>query len=363
MDAHVVNFTLYPMTGAFAGSEGGYRGYLEGRPTYTFDMLLAEVKRRHPSTDPKQLRTDAEHLFDTAASVAEEQLVNVQFGDYILLRPYMGGKFKKSNSQFNPAEHSVNMRAICRKELKIDFSQWTFHNATNEKALRVDSVNSVGADRDTEVTLNLDFEINGNNTNLLADLAGLEPKDRVEFACTKPDGTKLSGEVEVVHSSLHTIVCRWPAALDASTVGGTVMFVVYGRCNDPDAFQQTAPTKEVVIVAGETPPGPTPTGPTVTAINSGTFLEGGGCVVHGENMRFADEYPGNHVIIKDSEGTDMGAMISTDESIPVTEESFGLTIDAGTPFTEGAEYVFAFAMLDADGEPVTVTQTARYVSE
>ena len=58
MDAHVVNFTLYPMTGAFAGSEGGYRGYLEGRPTYTFDMLLAEVKRRHPSTDPKQLRTD-----------------------------------------------------------------------------------------------------------------------------------------------------------------------------------------------------------------------------------------------------------------------------------------------------------------
>ena len=106
-----------------------------------------------------------------------------------------------------------------------------------------------------------------------------------------------------------------------------------------------------------------PTGPTVTAINGGTFLEGGGCVVHGENMRFADEYPGNHVIIKDSEGTDMGAMISTDESIPVTEESFGLTIDAGTPFTEGAEYTFEFSMLDADDQPVTVTQTARYVAE
>ena len=120
----------------------------------------------------------------------------------------------------------------------------------------------------------------------------------------------------------------------------------------------------VTILAGETPPEPpVPTGPTVTAINSGTFLEGGGCVVHGENMRFADEYPGNHVIIKDSEGTDMGAMISTDESIPVTEESFGLTIDAGTPFTDGAAYVFQFEMLDEGGQPVTVTQTARYVAE
>ena len=56
----------------------------------------------------------------------------------------MGGKFKKSNSQFNPAGHPMNMRAICQKELKIDFSQWTFHNATDDKALCVDSVNSGG---------------------------------------------------------------------------------------------------------------------------------------------------------------------------------------------------------------------------
>ena len=264
MDAHVVNFTLRPLPLSMF-PRGGYQGYLEGRPTYTFEMLLAEVNRRYPGTDPKQLRTDAEHLLDTAASLAEERLANVQLGDYILLRPYMGGKFEKANSRFDPAKHSVNLRALCRKELKPDFSQWTFHNATNEKAMRVDSVNSVGAASDTEVTLGCDLEVNGGNLNLLADRPDLEPKDRVEFHCTKPDGTTLSGEVEVVSSSIHTITCRWPAALDASSVGGMVTFSVYGRCNDPDAMQQTASTREVVILAGEEPPVPEPTLEKVTA--------------------------------------------------------------------------------------------------
>ena len=44
------------------------------------------------------------------------QIISRFSAGYILLRPYMGGKFKKSNNQFNPAEHSVKMRAICRKE-------------------------------------------------------------------------------------------------------------------------------------------------------------------------------------------------------------------------------------------------------
>lgn len=44
-------------------------------------------------------------------------------------------------------------------------------------------------------------------------------------------------------------------------------------------------------------------------------------------------------------------------------DPFALSISVGQEMTPGAEYVFAFAMLDEDGEPVTVTQTARYVSE
>ena len=40
-------------------------------------------------------------------------------------------------------------------------------------------------------------------------------------------------------------------------------------------------------------------------------------------------------------------------------EQFALSISVGQEMTPGAEYTFEFAMLDEDGEPVTVTQTAR----
>ena len=59
-------------------------------------------------------------------------------------------------------------------------------------------------------------------------------------------------------------------------------------------------------------------------------------------------------------GDDMEAMVSTDDEMPVTESRFGLNIDEGTPLTDGEEYTFEFAMLDAEGQPVTVTKTARW---
>ena len=39
---------------------------------------------------------------------------------------------------------------------------------------------------------------------------------------------------------------------------------------------------------------------------------------------------------------------------------FGLNIDEGIPLTDGAEYTFEFSMLDAEGQPMTVTKTARW---
>ena len=56
----------------------------------------------------------------------------------------------------------------------------------------------------------------------------------------------------------------------------------------------------------------------------------------------------------------MGAMISDDLEVPFSPTRFGLNIDEGNPLTDGEEYTFEFEMLDADGEPVTVTQTARW---
>ena len=77
-------------------------------------------------------------------------------------------------------------------------------------------------------------------------------------------------------------------------------------------------------------------------------------------MRFADEFPGNHLVIRNQTGDDVEAMISTDSDVPVTETRFGLIIDEGLPLTDGEEYTFEFEMLDAGGMPVTVTQTARW---
>ena len=103
-----------------------------------------------------------------------------------------------------------------------------------------------------------------------------------------------------------------------------------------------------------------PVGPTVTAINDGTFHAGAGNVITGANMRFADAFPGNHILIKDAQGTDMEAMISTDAEIPVTETRFALNLDEGQPLTDGEEYTFEFDMVDGDNQPVTVTSKARW---
>ena len=144
--------------------------------------------------------------------------------------------------------------------------------------------------------------------------------------------------------------------------GGDYKLVVKSRAGDAGGPLQTS-FRKVKYLRVVDPEPPTPTGPTVTAINDGTFHAGGGNVVTGANMRFADEFPGNHLVIKDSEGTDMEAMISDDDSTPVTETSFALNIDAGNPLTDGEEYTFEFAMVDSAGQPVTVTHTARWQSE
>ena len=126
---------------------------------------------------------------------------------------------------------------------------------------------------------------------------------------------------------------------------------------------RTSSPKVVTVKEGATPPGPTPVGPTVTAINDGTFHAGAGNVITGANMRFADAFPGNHILIKDAQGTDMEAMISTDAEIPVTETRFALNLDEGQPLTDGEEYTFEFDMVNADNQPVTVTSKARWQAE
>lgn len=276
----------------------------------------------------------------------------IKFGDYFYGRPYLQGTVD-GNGRLN-STNSITVRLYKGNSFKLSTDDFTMEFDGAGDAVKVDFImgdtsDAGGNTRGTVVT-GAPVVIQGRNLYAAGDT------NKVYFS-------EVDGEDEVEVDTFTSqgdgiLVFAWPSGL----VAGKSYNVTVQR-TDVNGVSRVATGKTVTVVAGSTPPGPTPTGPTVTAINSGTFLEGGGTVVHGENMRFEDQYPGNHVVIKDSEGTDMGAMISTDESIPVTEESFGLTIDAGTPFTEGDEYTFEFSMVDADGQPVTVSQTARYVSE
>ena len=277
----------------------------------------------------------------------------IKFGDYFYGRPYLSGTVD-TNGRLN-STNSINVRLYKGGSFKRTLDDFRLEFDGAGDAVKVDYImgDYAGAGGNTRGTIVTNAPVLIEGRNLFA--AG--DTNKVYFSEVGGDG-----EVEVdtfTSQGDGLLAFAWPSGLTA----GKSYDVTVQRV-DVNGQSRISSGKTVTVVAGATPPGPTPpVEPTVTAINGGTFLEGGGTVVHGENMRFEDQYPGNHVVIKDSEGTDMGAMISTDESIPVTEESFGLTIDAGTPFTEGADYTFEFSMLDADGEPVTVTQTARYVSE
>ena len=136
--------------------------------------------------------------------------------------------------------------------------------------------------------------------------------------------------------------------------GGDYKLVVKSRAGDAGGPLQTSFRKVKYLRVVD----PAPTGPTVTAINDGTFYPSSGNIVTGENMRFASDDPGAHVTVTDAEGHDAGARVTTDTEVPVTETRFGLVVEGD--LADGAEYVFAFDMLDAAGQPVTVTKAARF---
>ena len=86
----------------------------------------------------------------------------------------------------------------------------------------------------------------------------------------------------------------------AACEGAELVVYTHGAAASTRLF--SVPSGKLTVLAGEAP-----AGPTVTAINDGTFHAGGGNVVTGANMRFADAFPGNHVTITDAEGQDVGA--------------------------------------------------------
>ena len=272
---------------------------------------------------------------------------------FVRLFPAISGTFPSADADFNPTRNRLYVAAAPSDTIRDALADGTPTriDAPTEGEAVIDNVTWGTKDDRNTLKSGEPFDIRGSGLTIgnggehaelhLPDGGGTVPVTLELPPDAKGIGQRLVGRLsQPVEACEDAQLFVWTHGFDASHQ------------------LQRLPSHKLTVLAGDVPP--TPTGPTVTAINDGTFHAGGGNVVTGANMRFADAFPGNHLVIRDSEGTDMEAMISTDDTTPVTETSFALNIDETTPLTDGAAYVFQFEMLDEGGQPVTVTQTARW---
>ena len=290
-------------------------------------------------------------FYEFAAEKIADDIVRINMGA-VSLYPMIGGSFDSEDDEFRAPRNTLYIGATLSQDIRdavSGISPASLGAGPANGTVKISSVMDLASETYCLIDGLKEFRIAG------IDLTVPDGEDE-SLTLVAADGVTKVADITVVSTEDgQRIVCTLASAVPAGTYN--VRLVSHGL--DPTAPLTTV-LHRVTVKAGETPPGPTPTGPTVTAINDGTFHSGAGNVVTGANMRFADAFPGNHLVIKDGEGNDMGAMISTDEGTPVTETRFALNIDEGSPMTDGEEYTFEFSMLDAEGQPVTVSQSARW---
>ena len=286
--------------------------------------------------------------FQALEDLEREGLVRVHT-DIGVICAVIKGSFPTADAAFDPERNSLELALRLDDAIQLDLSDTVPVIVTDENVtkLRVDNA----MDLEEERPMNL---IHGQHVFRVAGFNMVLTDEGAAAYLENGLGTTFPLVIdEVVSKQL------FKAHTAELLQGGDYKLVVKSRAGDAGGPLQTSFRKvKYLRVVDPTPP--PPTGPAVTSINDGTFHSGNGNVVTGVDMRFADEFPGNHLVIKDSGGEDMGAMISTDEDVPRSETSFGLIIDEANPLTVGAEYTFEFEMLDAEGTPVTVTKTARW---
>ena len=262
----------------------------------------------------------------------------------------ISGTFPSADAAFDPARNKLYVVATPSDDIRDALADGTPTRIDGtDNGVRIDNVTwGAGTDKNT-VKSGEPFGIHGSGLTLgsgdeHAELQLPDGGGTVPVALETPPDEKGLGQ---------RLVGRLPQPVEACE-GATL--TVWSHGFDPDADLQKEPSPKLTVLAGETPPGPT-----VTAINDGTFHPGGGNIVTGANMRFTDSDPGGHLVIKDPDGTEVSAMIATDEQEPVTESRFGLSINGD--FMDEREYTFEFTMVDGAGQPVKVTQTAVWQSE
>lgn len=283
-----------------------------------------------------------------AAQIAQEfsKGRGVKFGTYFYGRPYLSGTVD-ANGRLN-ADNSINVRLYKGESFKLSKDDYKMSFDGAGDAVKVDYVfsDAQGATRGTLFT-GAGVIVQGRNLWAVGDT------NRVIF-------DEVGGDDSVVVSAFTNqgdglLTFAWPAALEAGK-----RYTLTVERTDSNGVTRIATGKYVDVVAGATP---VPTAPTVTSINSGTFTAGPN-FVRGTNMRFADAHPASHIVLKDSEGQAVTGVTFTDTQEPVTETEFRVNVlDNEGTLADGAEYTWEFAMVDSQGNPVTVTQTASWVSE
>jgi hypothetical protein len=284
--------------------------------------------------------------FQALEDLEREGLVRVHT-DIGVICAVIKGSFPTADAAFDPERNSLELALRLDDAIQLDLSDTVPVIVTDENVtkLRVDNAMDLAEER----PMNL---IHGQHVFRVAGFNMVLTDEGAAAYLENALGTTFPLVIdEVVSKQL------FKAHTSELLPGGDYKLVVKSRAGDAGGPLQTSFRKVKYLRVVDPVP---PSGPTVTAINDGTFHAGAGNVVTGANMRFADAFPGNHILIKDAQGTDMEAMISTDAEIPVTETRFALNIDEGQPLVGGQEYTFEFGMVDADGQPVTVTHAARW---
>ena len=281
-----------------------------------------------------------------AAQIAQEfsKGRGVKFGTYFYGRPYLSGTVD-ANGRLN-ADNSINVRLYKGESFKLSKDDYKLSFDGAGDAVKVDFVFS---------------DAQGATRGILFSGSGVIVQGRNLWATGDTNRVifdEVGGDDSVVVSAFTyqgdgLLTFAWPAALEAGK-----RYTLTVERTDSNGVTRIATGKLVDVVQGTAP-----ALPTVTSINGGSFAAGPN-YVHGTNMRFADAHPASHIVLKNGEGQAVSGVEFTDTEEPVSETQFRVNVlDNEGTLADGADYTWEFAMVDSQGNPVTVTKTARWVSE
>ena len=338
-----------------------YTLHLLDRPVYDESQVFREVvKEKTLPFDEDMLKFAFLCVLKTMTQKVAADCIPRKIGNHLKFLPTIRGKVKGPYSPYDPKTCStaIVVQSLSGLEKVVNMDYIQFVNVRQGVKAVVRKVTWRGAEETGKIMPGRQIRATGDN---LLWLDG----DSVELSWKLPDGTEATATVTSIveaDSDVDNIILDWPDALDGVATGTEVKFRFLLRGGIEDAEPQPSDVSATVIEA-EPGPGPTPTGPTVTAINGGGVFYAGDNRIEGTNIRFADAHPASHIVLKNGEGQAVTGVELTDQGTASETEFHVIVADNEGTLADGADYTWEFAMVDSENNPVTVTKTARWVSE